>query len=117
MRTLHIDETNNLAIKEYGSQETYLASIFDVLGGASLKWLWFDPHSKVGAHKAESPQVYIIIEGEGWAIGEQIEPIPLISGDYVYWDKGDRLEVGSDSGMQVLSIESSIPEASIFRIR
>lgn len=60
--------------------------------------------------------IYIIIEGNGWAGGGQPEPIPITSGDYVYWLTGEWFEVGSDTGMQVIGIESRRPEVDVFKV-
>lgn len=74
------------------------------------------PYSKVGAHKAESPLVYLVINGEGWVRVEQKEPVLITMNDCIFWDKGDLVEIGSDAGMQVIAIESRLPAANTFHI-
>ncbi len=116
MRVFRIDETNNEEVKEFGSQGTFVASIVDVLAGASLKWFWFDPYSKVGSHKAGSPLIYIVINGEGWVHAGQMEPIQVTLGDCIFWDTGDLVEIGSDAEMQVIAIESRLPAPNAFQL-
>lgn len=86
------------------------------MAGASLKWFWFDPYRKVGVHNAESPLVYLVINGKGWVHVEQKEPVQITMNDCIFWDTGDLVEIGSDAGMQVIAIESRLPAADAFQI-
>lgn len=117
MKISRLEGSKTEEIQEYDSQGVFVASIIDTLVGASLKWLWFDPHSKVGSHEAISSLIYIVINGEGWIQVEQMEPISVITGDCVLWDPGDLIALGSDTGMQVIAVESRLPEVSAFQGR
>jgi hypothetical protein len=116
MRIFHIDPSQNEEVKAFHSQGAYLSPIVEVLAGAAIQWLWFDPHSHMGLHKTESPLIYIVVEGTGWVITEQIEPMEISCQDYVFWDIGDWCELGTDDGMQVIAIESCLPEPNVFKV-
>jgi hypothetical protein len=116
MRIFQINQSQNEEVKEFDSQGAYISPIVEVIAGATIHWLWFDPHSIIGLHKTESPLIYIVAEGDGWVRGEQIEPMEVSSQDCVFWDSGELCEVGTATGMQVIAIESRQPEVNDFKV-
>lgn len=84
---------------------------------AAIHWMQFDPHSSIGGHYLTSPQIFLIVEGVGWVKSNDLEPIPVVMGDGVFWDTGEWHEVGSEGGMTVILIESKLPDPAAFVAR
>jgi quercetin dioxygenase-like cupin family protein len=77
----------------------------------------FDPHGSIGGHLLSSPQIFLIVDGEGWVKSNNPEAIPVMAGDLIFWDAGEWHEAGSDSGMTVVLIESKLPDPLAFSAR
>ena len=60
----------------------------------------------VGYHLAPVPQLFIVVEGEGWVEGENQKRVNVRSGEGVIWKKGEGHTSGSDSGLTALVLES-----------
>jgi quercetin dioxygenase-like cupin family protein len=52
------------------------------------------------------PQLFIVIQGEGWIEGEDKTRITLKSGEGVFWEKGEGHTSGSDTGLTALVLQS-----------
>jgi hypothetical protein len=117
MRIFRIESGNVHEIREHGSSSVFLSSIVEVMRSAAIAWMHFDPRGFIGGHSLTSPQIFLIVEGDGWVRSNQPEPIPVSMGDGVFWDTGDWQEVGSDNGMMVILIESKLPDPAAFFAR
>ena len=115
MKAYYAGDRQYREITEYGSDGTFLAPFLEIKSGAQLNWIVFDPGGTVGDHQAASPQLMIVLSGEGWARGEGVEPLDIEQGDVVFWDAGEWHESGSEQGMTVLVIESQVPDPTAFR--
>ncbi len=110
MNISHINPAPSQEVKEYDSSGAYILPIVETIAGANIHWLWFDPNSKIGYHKIESPLIYIVNDGEGWVRGDGSEPIDIQAGDIIYLDMGEWFEAGSETGMSLILIENRLPD-------
>jgi mannose-6-phosphate isomerase-like protein (cupin superfamily) len=60
----------------------------------------------LGLHPASVDQLFVVIEGEGWAKGADGEPVPVSAGTAVHWAAGEEHESGSESGLTAIVVES-----------
>lgn len=60
----------------------------------------------VGYHQAVVPQLLLILNGEGYARGEEDEYFKVAAGDAVYWEKDEWHETKSEKGLSAIVIES-----------
>lgn len=60
----------------------------------------------VGLHEAPIPQLFIVINGEGWISGEDGEKITIKTGQGVLWHQGHAHESGSITGLTALVIQA-----------
>ncbi len=60
----------------------------------------------VGYHQAPVPQLFIVIQGEGWVQGEDTNRIIIKSGKGVLWKKGEGHASGSETGLAALVLQS-----------
>ncbi|TLS51125.1 cupin [Paenibacillus antri] len=61
----------------------------------------------IGYHQATTPQLFLVIQGEGFVTGEDRIQVPIKSGQAAFWTEGEWHESGSKTGMTVVIIESS----------
>jgi quercetin dioxygenase-like cupin family protein len=79
-----------------------------VAGGRGEAWvhcLRFEPGGKIGKHPTGFGQLFLVIEGSGWAIGADDQRIELAAGQGVFFDRGEHHSKGSDSGMTALMVQ------------
>jgi quercetin dioxygenase-like cupin family protein len=114
MRIFRIEAETMYKIREHGSSNVFLSSVIDVDRAATIHWMHFDPHGTIGGHSLTSPQIFLIVEGKGWVKSNQLEPIPVMTGDGIFWDAGEWQEAGPDGGMIVIFMESKLPDPAAF---
>ncbi|PAF19168.1 cupin, partial [Shouchella clausii] len=71
---------------------------------ATVGCIYLKENSVLGMHPAACPQLFLIVDGEGWiktAGGEQI----AVQKGAVYWYEGEEHESGSYLGMTAIVIE------------
>ncbi len=56
----------------------------------------------VGYHKVPVPQLFIVVQGEGWVEGENKKRKAIKSGQGVFWNKGEGHISGSETGLIAL---------------
>lgn len=76
-------------------------------GGAAVQAACFrlDAGGGVARHPASVPQLFVVIEGEGWVSGPQGEPEAISAGEAVFWAAGEEHETGTDSGLTAIVLE------------
>ncbi len=93
-------------IRQYGSQAASLSGIARIDGTASVRCMAIGPDGNVGFHRAAAPQLFLVVQGEGWVRGESEERIPVRAGQAVFWQKDEWHASGSRSGMTAIVIEA-----------
>lgn len=73
-----------------------------------------DEKSIVGYHQAVSPQLLLILNGEGYVRNESNEYFKVQEGDAVFWVKDEWHETKSDTGLTAIVIESENLNPSTF---
>jgi hypothetical protein len=65
------------------------------------------PGGVIGRHPATTPQLLLIVAGEGWVSGADHERVPLAAGQGAFWSGGEDHESGSDTGMTAVVIDAA----------
>jgi len=65
------------------------------------------PDGLIGRHAATVTQLFVVVEGAGWAAGADAERVEVAAGDAVLWEAGEEHEAGTDAGMVALVVESN----------
>lgn len=60
----------------------------------------------VGYHQAITPQLFLVMQGEGYVTGEDRVQVSIRSGQAAFWSEGEWHESGTRTGMSVLIVES-----------
>ena len=102
------DFTQKLAnqINNYQSIDAFYTKIMKTVEPTNIGFIYIEPGGVVGMHKAPVPQLFIVIQGEGWVCGENQKKIILKAGEGVLWQAGEAHESGSQSGLTALVIQS-----------
>src|SRR5579871_349408 len=75
-------------------------------GQAEVSCSHFGSYDRTVYRRVLLPQLFLIVDGEGWVRNEDGMRICLQAGQAVYWETGDWYEAGTDTGMTVFCIQN-----------
>ncbi|WP_026695231.1 cupin domain-containing protein [Peribacillus kribbensis] len=93
-------------IEQYDSHNVIFSKIMKTDQPAFFGCMYIEPHGIVGRHEATLPQLFLVLDGEGWASGPDGRRAVIKKGDAVFWDAGEMHESGSETGMTAIILES-----------
>ncbi len=110
MRILRFDEEVSRTISQYGSVGLTLAPVAVGQGEFHIVCMRLAPGGSVGAHKAAGPQLFAVVQGEGWVQGGSADALADVrqaigEGYAALWAAGEWHAAGADTGMTALVIE------------
>lgn len=73
----------------------------------------FEKDSLLGWHPTKIWQVFMVIEGSGWVRGEDHVQHPISMGQAVLLHPGEEHDSGSEAGMSVLILGSSVDPRNV----
>ena len=106
MRHIRFGRGQGRRIEQHGSDfvQARLARSDDL----HVSCMYLEPGGHVGRHPASVHQLFAVVQGAGWAAGDDGERITLRIGDAVLWPRGESHEAGTDSGMVAIVVESDL---------
>ncbi|MBT2688862.1 cupin [Bacillus sp. ISL-47] len=106
MELFRFDAESSREITQFNSHN---ASINPILRNttATIGCIHLNVNSVLGMHPATCPQLFLIVDGEGWVKTAGGEQVAVEKGTAVYWTEGEEHESGSYLGMTAIVIEGS----------
>jgi hypothetical protein len=92
-------------IDQFGSVNITFSRIAFLKTATWISCMNVGKNGVVGYHQATIPQLFLVVEGEGWVRGESAERHSIKAGQAAFWAKGEYHESGSKSGMTAILIE------------
>ena len=68
----------------------------------------YEKDSLLGRHPTKIWQLFMVIEGSGWVSGGDQVRYPISTGQAVLWHPGEEHDSGSETGMSVLILVSTM---------
>jgi quercetin dioxygenase-like cupin family protein len=106
LKVLDYSADRALAISGFGSQAATAAPLTLPDGEAHVVCIRLGAGGLLGRHPAPVDQVFVVVEGEGWASGEEGERMAIMPGTALYWHAGEEHESGSEHGLTAIVVES-----------
>lgn len=99
---------NNIGqrIGNYHSISAFYSKVIKTEEQTNIGFIEIKEGGIVGYHEAPVPQLFIVIQGEGWIEGEDKGRIALKCGEGVFWGKGEGHTSGSETGLTALVLQS-----------
>ncbi|HJV17276.1 MAG TPA: cupin [Bacillales bacterium] len=94
------------AVTNFNSVSAIYSKIMKTVESTNIGLMYIEKGGKLGYHEAPVPQLFILVQGEGWIEGEDKKRIMLKSGEGVFWENGEGHSSGSDTGLTALVIQS-----------
>lgn len=89
----------------YGSSGFVISRIARIVEDAVVHCAYLGVNGVVGYHQATLPQLFLVVQGQGWVRGEAPDRTPIKAGQVAYWGKDEWHEAGTETGMEVILIE------------
>ncbi len=106
MKIYRFDREVARPIPAFGSVNAFLARGVRTTAPTQIGCFYLEPGGVVGYHQATSPQLLLVVQGEGWVRANSEDRVPVKAGDAVFWEAGEWHETGSTTGMVALPVES-----------
>jgi quercetin dioxygenase-like cupin family protein len=106
LKTLDFDPGRALPISGFGSLAATAVPLTLPDGEAHVVCIRLGAGGILGRHPAPVDQLFVVIEGEGWASGPDGERVPVAAGTAIHWAAGEEHEAGSDAGLTAIVVES-----------
>lgn len=74
-------------------------------GPVHLTHLKVEAGGTVGTHPAPSPQMFLMITGNGWIAGPDGTRTTITAGQGVCWDQGEDHTSGTENGFTAIAVE------------
>jgi len=67
----------------------------------------FRAAAQIGVHPTGFCQLFLVVQGSGWAAGEDGQRINLSAGQGVFFEKGEMHSKGSETGMVAIMVQAT----------
>lgn len=74
-------------------------------GDAHVYVLRFEADGEIGRHQAGFGQLFLVVEGRGWAEGDDGARVPLETGQAAWFRRGEMHAKGSETGMVAVMVQ------------
>ena len=96
-------------ITQFGSREASVAGVARAGGRTQVVCIKLGPGGVLGEHEAEGPQLFLVVDGEGWARAGD-ERVSIAAGEGVFWDDRELNETGTREGLTAIVVEADSME-------
>ena len=105
MRILCCDDGFGRTIDDYGSKNVIFSRIARLTGDAHVSSMHIGPIGVAGYHQATMPQLFVVMQGDGWVRGRTAERTRIRAGQAAFWEAGEWHESGTETNMMAILIE------------
>ena len=117
MKIFRFDAAVARPIAEFGSVGASIAPVARPEPGfVQLGCIYVASGGCVGRHRADIPQLFLVVAGQGWVSGADGVRMPIRAGQAAFWEPGEDHESGSEQGMTALALEAEALDPARFMV-
>jgi quercetin dioxygenase-like cupin family protein len=105
MKIFRFDSGIGKKVDLYNSSGFTISRVAHLFDEAVVNCAYLDANGVIGHHQATIPQLFLVVQGQGWVRGESLERILIETGQAAYWEKGEWHESGTETGLTAVIIE------------
>lgn len=105
MKIFRFDSQVGKYIDRYNSSGFVIARILHVLDEAAINCAYLSSGGVIGYHQATIPQLFLVLQGEGWVRGGSPHETYIKAGQAAFWEKEEWHASGTETGMVAVIIE------------
>ena len=94
------------AITHFDSHGATIAGIARCAGEVRVAVLALEPGGVVGMHETSSPQLLLVVDGEGNVRGDGEQPVTIVRGQAAFWEGGELHETATRDGLTAIVVEA-----------
>jgi quercetin dioxygenase-like cupin family protein len=94
------------AITHFDSRGATIGGIARCAGHVRVSFVELDPGGVLGMHEAETPQLFLVVEGTGRVRSGDAEPVPVARGQGAFWETGELHETVTETGLTAIVVEA-----------
>ncbi|MBW3562913.1 MAG: cupin domain-containing protein [Actinobacteria bacterium] len=107
MRIVDVGPETGSDLDSYGTTGAVLARFAVAFVEAHLNVIHLDTDGRIGRHPAGTPQLLLVMSGEGTVAGANGSRVPIRAGQAALWEPGEDHDTHADTPMSVLIIEAA----------
>ena len=112
MKVIEFSRGQAQPIELFNSVSAASLPLGDGRGETHVHCVFFDAGGKIGEHPTGFAQLFLVIEGSGWATGADGRRVELRAGQGAYFERGENHSKGSETGMTAIMVQVSEMEIS-----
>ena len=93
-------------ITHFDSSGATIGGVARCSGSTRISILELDPGGVVGMHEAASPQLFLVVAGEGRVRSGDGEATPVVAGQAAFWERGEQHETATSAGLTAVVVEA-----------
>ena len=93
-------------IELFGSVRATSVPVADGSGAVHVYAVRFAPGGSIGRHEAGFDQLFLVVEGSGWAEGGDGVRVDLPAGRGAFFRKGEMHAKGSEAGLTAIMVQA-----------
>ena len=106
MQLFEVNLNNTRPIADYGAIGVSAAGLLELSNDVAVNVLRFSPQSVLPEHQAGRPQLFLVLQGDGWVSGADGTRSNIRAGQAVHWAAGELHGSGTESGMLCVAVQS-----------
>jgi quercetin dioxygenase-like cupin family protein len=106
MKFLKVIKDVKQPIERYDSKFAFYSRIARSAKSTSIGYMCIEPNGIVGLHEAPIPQLFLVVQGEGWVRVQNGSKVLVKMGEGVFFDRGELHESGTETGMISIILQS-----------
>ena len=107
MRIVDVGPETASGLDSYGSTGAVLARLAVGFREVHLNVIHLEADGRIGRHPAGTPQLLLVMTGEGTVAGADGSRVAIRSGQAALWEPGEDHDTHADTPMSVLIIEAA----------
>ncbi|MDR0269974.1 cupin domain-containing protein [Paenibacillus sp.] len=105
MKIYNFGSENGKDIHAYGSKQLVMTRILSSSADLQTGCMHLGPNGVVSYHQATTPQLFLVISGEGFVKGYENEEQRIQAGSAAFWEAGEWHETRTEHGLSAIVIE------------
>jgi mannose-6-phosphate isomerase-like protein (cupin superfamily) len=107
MKIYNFGQENGINIKAFDSKNLIMTRILDEASDIHIGCMHIEANGIVGLHQATTPQLFLIVSGEGIVKGKEDKQYFIKAGFAAYWETEEWHETRTEKGLTAIVIESN----------
>jgi quercetin dioxygenase-like cupin family protein len=106
VKLFRLDTGRTEVVSMGGATGVSVGGLIELPGDIAVNLLRFSTHSRLPGHTAGRPQLFVVIDGDGWVSGDDGARAAIRTGEAAFWGPGELHESGSDEGMTCIVVQA-----------